>query len=121
MKVKGSWLRGIYITGVIALVLGAFDPMEGSIVIATGAMLLTVATYQWHDKYRKAFLVSFIFIAIGVFALFYLSSLGGFGGNSTVSWWWGLLIVPYPIGWLAAVVVFIIRYVKNRKVVVNRF
>jgi hypothetical protein len=24
---------------------------------------------------------------------------GGIGGNSGLSLWWGLIILPYPVGW----------------------
>jgi len=35
---------------------------------------------------------------VGVGALWFLSSLGGIGGKSGHSIWWGLLILPYPTG-----------------------
>ena len=41
----------------------------------------------------------FILIAIGVGALWGLSMAGGFGGRSGRSMWWGVLILPYLIGW----------------------
>jgi ABC-type multidrug transport system permease subunit len=53
-------------------------------------------------------------ITVGVIFLFYLSSLGGFGGNSSLSWWWGLLILPYPIGWLMDVIMLIIRAYRKK-------
>jgi len=41
----------------------------------------------------------FILIAIGVGAVWGLTWIGGFGGNSGRSMWWGVLILPYLIGW----------------------
>jgi hypothetical protein len=41
----------------------------------------------------------FILIAIGVGALWGLSMVGGIGGKSGHSIWWGLLILPYLLGW----------------------
>ena len=38
-------------------------------------------------------------IAFGVGAFWWLNSVGGFGGNSGRSMWWGVLILPYLIGW----------------------
>jgi ABC-type multidrug transport system permease subunit len=55
-----------------------------------------------------------LLITVGVIFLFYLSSLGGFGGTSTLSWWWGLLILPYPIGWLLQVVLLLIRAFRKK-------
>ena len=40
-------------------------------------------------------------MAVGVAALWGLSAIGGFGSTSGRSLLWGLLIVPYPAGWLA--------------------
>ena len=36
-------------------------------------------------------------------ALWGLSALGGFGGNSGHSNWWAVLILPYLIGWLMGI------------------
>jgi multisubunit Na+/H+ antiporter MnhB subunit len=115
MKEKIKWTRVVYIIGVIALIIGALDPMEGSVVIASGSALIALSTYLTHDRHWKIFLLSLIMILIGVFFLFYLSSLGGFGGTATLSWWWGTLILPYPIGWLISIVILIIRAVKKPK------
>jgi hypothetical protein len=43
--------------------------------------------------------VSFALVALGVAAMVVLSGLGGIGGNSGHSLWWGVFILPYPIGW----------------------
>ena len=114
MKEKVKWTRIIYIIGVIALIIGALDPLEGSVIIAAGSVLIIVSTYVTRDQHWKIFLASLIMIVIGVIFLFYFSSLGGFGGTSTLSWWWGILILPYPIGWLISITVLIIRAVKKK-------
>jgi len=119
MKEKINRTRIIYITGVIALIIGAIDPLEGSVVIAAGILLLTLATFMAHDRHWKIFMLSLILIAMGVFFLFYFSSLGGFGGNSTLSWWWGILILPYPIGWLVTIVLIVFRTIKKKKLQAN--
>ena len=110
---KIKWTQVLYYAGVTGLLIGILDPLEGSIVIAAGSLLITLSVYLTHDRHRKLFLISTILIAVGVFLLFYLSSLGGFGGNSKLSWWYGLLILPYPIGWLMAIVLLIIRLSKG--------
>jgi hypothetical protein len=115
MKEKINWTRIIFIMGVVAMIIGALDPMEGSVIILAGSVLLALATYLIHDRHWKIFLASTIMIVFGVFFLFYLSSKGGFGGNSKLSWWWGMLILPYPIGWLLSIVTLIVRSVKKPK------
>jgi len=115
MKEKAKWTSVIYVTGIIALAIGILDPLEGSVVIAVGSILLALSAFLTHDRYWKTFMASLILIVIGVFFLFYLSSLGGFGGKSTLSWWWGMLILPYPIGWLIAIILIIVKAVKKKK------
>jgi len=115
MKGKTKWKRIIYIIGVIALIVGALDPLEGFVVIAAGSSLITLSTYLTKDRDWKIFLASVIMIIIGVCFMFYFSSLGGFGGTSSLSWWWGILILPYPLGWLISIILLIVRAVKNAK------
>lgn len=115
MKNKAKWTRIIYIVGVIALIIGAIDPLEGSVVIIAGSALLALSAYAASDRHTKIFTTSLIMIVIGVAFLFYFSSLGGFGGTSTLSWWWGLLILPFPIGWLTIIIVLIRRVIENKK------
>jgi len=114
MKNKAKWTRIIYIVGVIALIIGAIDPLEGSVVIIVGSALLALSAYATSDRHTKIFTASLLMIVIGVAFLFYFSSLGGFGGTSTLSWWWGLLILPFPIGWLIIIIVLIRRAIKNK-------
>ncbi|MEI6089473.1 MAG: hypothetical protein WCR42_03390 [bacterium] len=113
MKKKTNWKQVIFIIGVIAMIIGIVDPLEGSVVILAGSVLVALSTFLTEDRYWKIFLSLFIMIVIGVFFLFYLSSLGGFGGTSKLSVWWGILIIPYPIGWLITIVMLIVRIVKK--------
>jgi len=98
---RSLWSRILIIVGSIAMVVGALDPMEGSVVILPGSGLVALGTFfnpsdrRWIG-YR---VLVFILIGIGVGAMFWLTSVGGFGGHSKYSMWWGLLILPYLIGW----------------------
>jgi hypothetical protein len=112
MQTKIDWIRILYWVGVTALIIGAIDPLEGSVVVGAGSAMLVLSSYLSHDRYWKLFLELFFLIIIGIFFLFYFSTLGGFGGNSSLSWWWGALILPYPIGWLLTIILLIVRYWK---------
>ena len=62
-------------------------------------------------------LCAFSLIAAGVAAMFALSAVGGIGGRSGHSLWWGLLILPYPVGWLMALaggVAGLVRFFKAK-------
>ncbi|HEX2926771.1 MAG TPA: hypothetical protein VHP38_11045 [Ruminiclostridium sp.] len=112
---KQKLTRMIHIAGVVALILGAVDPMEGSVVIAGGSVLLAIWAYLANDKYKGLFLTGMVLILTGVFFLFYFSARGGIGGSSSYSWKWGLLMIPYPLGWLMDAIVLIIRGLIRRR------
>ena len=101
MNARSLWSRILVVVGSIAMLVGALDPMEGSLVILPGSGLVAFGTFLGQSERRWiAYRVwVFILIAIGVGAMWSLTRVGGFGGNSGRSMWWGLLILPYLIGW----------------------
>lgn len=115
MNEKMKWTRIIYIIGIISLVAGAVEPLEGSVLVALGSALIALSTHLTNDRNRRIFLTTFIMIIAGVGFMFYFSSLGGFGGESKLSWWWGILILPYPIGWLINIILLIMRAINKEK------
>jgi hypothetical protein len=110
-QIDPKWIRYVFIAGVIATIAGAIDPMEGSVVIAMGSILLTISAYFKNDRYFKIFLIAAIFIIIGVSSVWYVSSFGGFDPKR--EWWWTLVILPYPIGWLINIMTLIIKAIKK--------
>lgn len=110
MKLKINWTKIGFDAGVIALLIGTIDPLEGSIVISIGSILVGFLSYLSRDKYWKFFFAFTLMIIFGVGAMFYLSSLGGFGGESSLKWFWGLFIITYPIGWLSTIILLIVRW-----------
>jgi len=113
---KFRWNRHLYITGLVAFIVGALDPMEGSVVICAGAALLAFSAYKLKDRHAKHFLIHFLLIATGVISLFVISDQGGLGPND-LSWWWGLFILPYPLAWLSLMVLLIIRAFQKKKTI----
>jgi hypothetical protein len=104
MKSRILWSRILKVAGGIAMLLGTLDPLEGSPLILLGSGLVALGMYLG-GKDRKTLLYwawAFILIAVGVGAMFALSAIGGIGGKSGHSMWWGILILPYPAGWLMA-------------------
>ena len=101
MNARGLWSRILVIVGGIAMLVGALDPMEGSVVTLPGSGLFALGTFLGqHERRLITYRVwVFILIAIGVGAMWGLSAIGGFGGTSGRSMWWGVLILPYLIGW----------------------
>ena len=99
MKPTSKLPKILFITGVVSLLLGTLDPMEGSVLIWAGSVLLTLSAYLSASPFKRHLLYATVAISVGVAYLFIISSFGGFGGN-TRSMWWGLPILPYPLGWL---------------------
>lgn len=101
MNARDLWSRILIVAGGIGMAVGAIDPLEGSVIILPGGGLLALGTYLGQAGRRaitcKAW--AFILIAIGVGAMWGLSMAGGFGGSRGLSGWWGLLMLPYFIGW----------------------
>lgn len=72
------------IAGHLGMVIGAMEPLEGSLLILPGSGLVALGTYLSQSERRlTAYRVwVFILIAIGVGARWGLSSVGGIGGGS---------------------------------------
>jgi hypothetical protein len=98
------WSRILGIIGLVAMVVGALDPLEGSPVILAGTGLVAFGALLGKSSHRALLGWSFVLVAVGVGALFGLSAFGGFGGGSGRSNWWGLVLLPYPVGWIMGLV-----------------
>ena len=90
--------------GVVVMLAAALDPMEGSIVIVIGIALAAYAAGAGRSPHRALLYAGLALAAVGVTALWGLSAVGGFGGDTGRSNWWWLALVPYPVGWMLALV-----------------
>ena len=117
MNSRRLWSRILVIAGAIAMVAGVLDPLEGSVVILAGSGLVTLGTFLSNSGRRMLiyWIWVFLLIAVGVEAMFGLSAIGGFGGPSGRSMWWGVPILPYPVGWIMGIVSLLIRLIKGIK------
>lgn len=113
MKENLKWPRYVYSIGVTATIIGAIDPLEGSILIAAGSVLLVVSTFFTRDRHYKIFLTSAILILTGVYTLWFVSSLRRVFFEPYNRW--DLLVIPYPTGWLINIIAIIVRAVKKIK------
>jgi hypothetical protein len=120
MNARTLWSRILIAVGGLAMLVGTLDPLEGSLLILPGSALVALGVFLG-GKARPTVLYwvcAFLLIAVGVAALFGLSAVGGIGGKSGRSMWWGVLLLPYPAGWLMALagaVVALVRYFKDKR------
>jgi len=115
MNPRSLWSRVLVIIGSIAMLVGVLDPLEGSLAILIGSGLVALGTFlgQASRQMLVYWIIIFSLITIGVGAMFALSAAGGIGGTSGHSLWWGVLVLPYPVGWVMGIVSLLVRLVRN--------
>ncbi len=101
------------------MLLGTIDPLEGSLLILPGSGLIALGTFLRRSppSVLRYWVWVFVLIAVGVGAMFVVSAFGGIGGKSGHSMWWGILLLPYPAGWLMALaggIIGLVRVFKAR-------
>ncbi|MFA5843985.1 MAG: hypothetical protein WC971_04050 [Coriobacteriia bacterium] len=104
MNGSGRWPRILVIVGLAAMVIGALDPLEGSLLILPGAAFVALGAWLGKSRHRAFLCWSLALVAVGVGAMFGSSALGGFGPGSGLSYWWTLVLAPYPVGWVMGLV-----------------
>jgi hypothetical protein len=107
------------IAGFAAMLIGAVDPLEGSVVILLGSGMVTLEATLGKSRYRTLLFWSLALVAVGVGALWALSAVGGFGGRTGRSYWWSLVLLPYPIGWIMGLAGAILRLREASRVAVS--
>jgi uncharacterized membrane protein YhaH (DUF805 family) len=118
MNASGRWSRVLLIVGLLCMLIGAVDPLEGSFVILPGIGMVAIGALLGKSRYRKLLYRSFVLVAVGVGALVVLSALGGIRLSSKDaghSMWWGLFLLPYPVGWIMGLVGAILSLTKSSK------
>ncbi|MBM3843938.1 MAG: hypothetical protein FJ397_11875 [Verrucomicrobia bacterium] len=105
MHLRPVWSRTWFWLGILAFARGALDPLEAAFVILAGSVLLPGSARlpgaPLPRPGRWALVAALI--ATGVTAMLARSAGGGIGGHTGRSWAWGLLLLPYPAGWLLGV------------------
>jgi hypothetical protein len=104
MSRRTLWSVALVIVGLLAMLVGAIDPLEGSFVILPGSAVVAVGAFLGKSRYRMLLSWAFVLIAAGVGAMVVFTAMGGIGGHSGRSLWWGLFILPYPVGWIIGLV-----------------
>jgi hypothetical protein len=102
--------NALVIVGFGAMLLGALDPLEGSLLILPGSGIVSLGAVLGRSRFRKLLGVAFALVLLGVAIMFGISALGGVGGSTGRSLWWALLVLPYPAGWVLGVVGVVRRF-----------
>jgi hypothetical protein len=104
MDKRMLWSRILSVIGVVALLIGALDPMEGAFVILPASAVIALSAFLARSRFRQLAYWGFGLTAIGVGWMFIISALGGFGGETGRSMWWAVTLLPYPVGWILCLI-----------------
>lgn len=115
MRASNRWSRPLVIGGLAAMLLGALDPLEGSLIILPGAAAAALGARLGGTRWRSLLLWSFVLVAVGVAALFAMSAVGGLGGSTGRSMWWALVLLPYPVGWVLGLIGAVLTLLAARR------
>lgn len=96
--------RILIIAGLVTMVIGLIDPLEGSLVILPGTVLAALGAWFGKRPHRALLYWGAALVAVGVAALWGMSAMGGIGGSTGRSMWWALILLPYPVGWVLGLV-----------------
>lgn len=104
MNVGSQWTRRVRAAGFIAMIAGAVDPLEGSVLILLGSGLVAFGVFLAREERHLVVYWTLVFalIAVGVAAMWGLTAVGGLGGSTGRSMWWSILLLPYLAGWTMA-------------------
>jgi hypothetical protein len=107
-----SFLRSPFLEkfGIVLILIGSFDPMEGSILINLGSLIFAASSWFRQQSWKWWSIAASASISFGVIALWTVSSIGGFDPKS--EWWWLLAILPYPMAWLGLLGAFAYRFIR---------
>ncbi|MDH4219247.1 MAG: hypothetical protein OEW23_10785 [Candidatus Aminicenantes bacterium] len=100
MNKRRLWSRILYIIGLLAMIIGALDPLEGAFIIMPGSGLVALGAFLGKSHHRRFIYLAFGLTVFGVAVVIVWSLFGGVGGDTGRSTWWLLTALPYPVGWV---------------------
>jgi hypothetical protein len=100
---RARWSRILAVAGLVLTILGAVDPLEGSVVIVAGTAMAATGAIIGGSRHRPLLLWAFGLTVAGVGLMTGMSVMGGIGGTTGRSMWWALVLLPYPAGWVLGI------------------
>ncbi|MDA3937302.1 MAG: hypothetical protein PF636_10720 [Actinomycetota bacterium] len=113
--VDRSWTRSLILGGGILFMLGVVDPLEGFPLAIAGLLAVYLGERRIRGHYSKPLLVEIIAALVGVTAMLVITFMGGAGGDTGLSIWWLLTVLPYPVAILSGVVTIMLALLEMRR------
>ena len=101
---SARWPRVLVVAGLVMMLAGTVDPLEGSVLILAGIAVMALGAGLGHRPQRQMLYGALVLGIIGVGALFGFSAVGGFGGNTGRPLWWSIVLLPYPLAWVLGLI-----------------
>ncbi len=76
MNARKFCSQAVVVVGLAAMLLGAFDPLEGSMLILPGSGLVALGALLGRNPQRRLLGTAFVLTAVGIGAMFGLSAVG---------------------------------------------
>ena len=73
MNARTIWSRVLIIVGLICMLIGAIDPLEGSLIILPGTGLVALGAFLGKVRHRRLDYAALLLVAVGVGAMFALA------------------------------------------------
>lgn len=101
---SGARPRWLVAVGLVGLVVGAVDPLEGSVVVLVGSGCVAFGTHLEGSRHRKTAAWGFVLVLAGFSVMLTVTAIGGVGGSTGRSPWWATLVTPFAVGWVLGLV-----------------
>jgi len=110
------WHYVLLVLGTLCMLLGAVDPLEGSVIILPGVAMVALEAFLGGSRFARLLARAAALVGLGIAVLFGLSAFGGVGGATGLPVWTALFLLPYPVGWVMGLVGVFRRFRELRKV-----
>ncbi|MBC2838303.1 hypothetical protein [Robiginitalea sp. SC105] len=112
---ENSKLQTAFYAGLFLAMAGVLFPIWGAPLVLGGSALLMATTRRFGDPHARWYRVAFLMICLGVLSLWTRFILSGFDAEAALANGWGMLVLPYPLGWfLILILVFIRLFMRKR-------
>ncbi len=110
-KLRTGFYLGFFLT-----LAGVLSPLWGSVAVLAGSYVLMRVTRKYGDPHARYYRLTFILICAGVLSLWGRIAVSGFDAEAALADGWGMLVLPYPLGWFGILILVFIRLFIRRQV-----
>ncbi len=105
--IGARWIRIVAIVSLVALVLTipvVFFWTDVVVLVPAGTIALAIIGGLGRTRDRTVLFVSLGLVLFSAIAAVYIGTTGGLGPRTGRSLLWSVLFLPFPIGWIMAIV-----------------